>query len=177
MFCLFFFSNSSGTHYYYYYYYYHHRHHRHRLFQDIGAAVRDTAGWRAWRLCGWAESRSRRDLQRDKHHNNTTQLTNQPTVWSSWSTQMLVTPTYGVISIRVQLDCFQQVLQDFLRCPWHDCVPEQERKTKETDQFWIKGNPLCCSVCVHSASLFVFFSKINVIIAPVIRLIDQQQFS
>lgn len=65
MFCLF--SNSSSTH-----------HQHYRLFQDIGAAVRDTAGRRAWRLCGWAESRSHRDLQRDKHHNNT-QLTNRPT--------------------------------------------------------------------------------------------------
>lgn len=144
MFCLF--SNSSSTH-----------HQHYRLFMDIGAAVRDTAGRRAWRLCGWAESRSHRDLQRDKHHNNT-QLTNQPTTSDYlWSTQMLVTPpTYGVISIGVQLDCFQQVLQDFLRCPWHDCVPEQERKTQEQISFGLKGIH-CVALCVRFASLLVFF--------------------
>lgn len=41
--------------------------------QDIGAAVLHTAGWRAWTLCGWVGSRSRRDLQGD---NNITKRVN-----------------------------------------------------------------------------------------------------
>lgn len=144
MFCLF--SNSSSTH-----------HQHYRLFQDIGAAVRDTAGRRAWRLCGWAESRSHRDLQRDKHHNNT-QLTNRPTTsWLSlelsdacdshlwrhfhWSPAWLF-PTGA--------PGFSQVSLTWL-CTW-----TREEDTR-TDQFWIEGNPLCCSVCPFCFFTCVFW--------------------